>query len=350
LQYKGFLDSGWAESATNIVKFGVDVTPPSTVDSLTASPTTDTAQAGGVTAGTRIHVTWRTKDYDALSGVAYYQVLLDGEKVIPNEGDDQGRVFDLAGRYEPAATIENLTPGKHTVAVYAVDRAGNEGKSVSTSVFSDPDEPTITITRPSGTLIGPKPTIAATASDIGGVRWVKFKFGNDIISTMDTAPYTDTVDLTGYPSGEYTLTAIVCDMYGRTIETAKVVTLDKTPLVISSFSRNYSLFYPIKRDKYYDNLTISFYANKSCSARVLITNSSGKLVRTLTKSASSGKSSLSWDGKWSTDGKAHTGTYYLQVSASDSAGNSVTTGKLKTSIRNYQVVKVSGNRVRIISR
>ena len=130
----------------------------------------------------------------------------------------------------------------------------------------------------------------------------------------------------------------------------KTVTLDKAPLTISSFSRNYATFYPIKRDKYYDNLTISFYASKACSARVLITNSAGALVRSISKSAGTGKSSVTWDGKWAHDNKAHIGTYYIQVTASDSSGNTYTTGKLKTVIRNYQVVKLSHNRVKIIKR
>ena len=67
-----------------VVKFGIDLTPPAAVQGLMASPTTDTALAGSVTAGTRTHVTWLSQDYDTLSGVAYYQVLLDGTNVIPD--------------------------------------------------------------------------------------------------------------------------------------------------------------------------------------------------------------------------------------------------------------------------
>jgi flagellar hook assembly protein FlgD len=83
---------------------------------------------------------------------------------------------------------------------------------------------------------------------------------------------------------------------------------------------------------------------------VLVTTSSGKLVRTISKSAVNGKNKVTWDGKWSSDNKAHTGTFYVQVTASDSAGNSTSTGKLKTSIRNYEVVKTSTNQVKIVAR
>ncbi|MDR3687683.1 MAG: Ig-like domain-containing protein [Coriobacteriia bacterium] len=350
LQYKGFLDNGWAESATNYVKFGVDVTPPSTVDSLAASPTTDTAMAGSVTAGTRVHITWLTKDYDALSGVAYYQVLLDGVPAIPEgSGDPQGRVFDIPGRAEPAVTIENLTPGQHLIEVYAVDRAGNVGKSVSTTVFSDPDVPQIAFVRPSGDQLGVNASLEASASDIGGVKSVVFQLDGTTVLTKTSAPYSGTADLSAFGPGTHTLTATVTDMYGRQTSVSKQVTLDKTPLTISGFGINYTLFYPIKRDKYRDNLTISFTTSKVSSARVLVTNSSGAVVRTLTKSAIAGKNSLTWDGKWSADNKAHTGTFYIQVTATDSSGNFTATGKLKTAIKNYQII-VSRGKAKVISR
>ena len=65
LQYKAFTNIGWAESATDYIKFGIDVTPPSAPLGLQASPTTDTALAGKTTAGTRMHFTWLTGDYDS---------------------------------------------------------------------------------------------------------------------------------------------------------------------------------------------------------------------------------------------------------------------------------------------
>jgi hypothetical protein len=352
LQYKGFLNNGWAESATNVVKFGIDLTPPSTVDSLTASPTTDTAMAGHVSAGTRTHITWLGKDYDALSGVAYYQVMLDGAKAIPlDTGDTQGRVFDIPGRAEPGVTIENLTPGKHVIEVYAVDRAGNAGNSVSTTVFSDPDVPQIAIVRPSNGLIGLHPLLEASATDVGGIQSVVFRFDGTVVLTKTSAPYSGTADLSAFGAGTHTLTATVTDMFGRTVTATQTVTLDPTALSITKFARNYALFYPIKRDKYYDNLTLSFYTNKVCSAKIAITNSSGTLVRTLSVTGNTGtKNTAVWDGKWSSDNKAHTGTFYLQLTATDAAGNVATTGRLSTVIRNYQVVRISKRKVKIVAR
>ena len=121
-------------------------------------------------------------------------------------------------------------------------------------------------------------------------------------------------------------------------------------IFLSAFSRSASLFYPIKRDGYKDNLTAKFTSNKACTAQLVVRKSSGATVRTITKTVSKGTSSIVWDGKWSTDGKAHTGTFSLQVKATDAAANCATTGKLKTSIRNYQVVKVSGSKIKIVSR
>jgi flagellar hook assembly protein FlgD len=170
------------------------------------------------------------------------------------------------------------------------------------------------------------------------------------LGTDDAAPYVIATNLNGFANGSHQLSATVTDMFGRQVTITKTVTLDKTPLTISSFTRNYATFYPIKRDKYYDNLTITFYASKACPAKVLITNSAGALVLGINKTAVAGKNSVTWDGKWAHDHKAHTGTYYIQVTASDTSGNTFATGKLKTVIKNYLVVKLSHNRVKIIAR
>ena len=351
LQYKGFLDTGWAESDTNVVKFGVDVTAPTMVEGLAASPTTDTAMAGAVSAGTRTHLSWFTKDYDALSGVAYYQVLLDGAPAMGATLDSQGRVFDIAGRIEPAVTVEDLTPGAHTFGVYAVDRAGNAGKTATTVVYSDPDVPTISFTSPTGSYVGVSARISANAADVGGVKNVTFKFdGADIAPPVTAAPYSVQANLGAYAAGLHTLSAVVTDRYGRQVTVSKSVTLDRTPLVLSGFSRTPELFYPIKRDKYKDNSTIYVSVNKSASLTLKVMNSAGTTLRSYQKTVNAGRTSFVWNGTWSSDNKAHTGTFYYQVVATDSAGNVASTGKLSTRIRNYELVKVSKNKVKVIAR
>ncbi|MFZ5450344.1 MAG: flagellar hook assembly protein FlgD [Thermodesulfobacteriota bacterium] len=64
---------------------------------------------------------------------------------------------------------------------------------------------------------------------------------------------------------------------------------------------------------------------------VSVYNSSGTLVRTLDLgSQSSGECDISWDGKDSNGNQVADGTYYYEVSAVDSDGNSVSTATLVT--------------------
>jgi hypothetical protein len=335
LQYKAFTDGGWAESFTNYVRFGLDLTPPTAPSGLAASPTTDTALAP-VTGGSRIHVTWLTGSYDELSGVAYYQVLLDGANIVPDGGDSSGRVVDIAGRAEPAVTIENLTVGKHTIGVEAVDRAGNVSKPATVVAYSDPDAPTISITSPSGSLIGVKPTISATAADQGGVASVVFRLDGDVIGSDAAAPYSITPDLSPYLAGPHVLTATVTDRYGRQVTATKNVSLDKTALTISSVTSSCS-----KR-----KLTIKFNVSRAANVKVslgvvgasktLASSSAAKFTYTYTypKTSSRYPSPLSF-------------TENYTISATDALGNAITS-KGKITIKIAHIVRVSGSKVKIV--
>jgi hypothetical protein len=336
LHYKPFTDAGWADSGTDVVKFGIDLTPPSPPGTLTASPTTDTAMSGEVTPGGRIHLAWITSDWDALSGVAYYQVLLDGAHIVPNGADINGRVVDMAGRAQPAVTIENLTAGKHTLAVEVVDRAGNVGRPSSIDVYSDPDTPTVSITSPSGSSIGVKPTITANASDAGGVVSVVFRLDGTTLATDTSAPYSINPDLSSYSAGTHTLSATVTDHYGRQVTKSKTVTLDKTPLTLSSLKASCS-----KR-----KVTVQFVLNRAASAKLalkvagtsktLTSSSAAKYTFTYTypKKSSRYPSPLSFSETYT-------------ISATDSLGNSLTkTGKV--TIKIARLVKLSGNKVKIV--
>ena len=336
LQYKAFTDLGWAESPTNYVRFGIDLTSPTAPTGLVASPTTGTPLPGNVTAGTRMHFTWLSGDYDELSGVSYYQVLLDGVKVIPDGANDQGRVVDIPGRAEPAVTIENLTAGKHTFEVEAVDRAGNVGAATSTAVYSDPDTPTISITSPSGSLIGVKPTVSATAADQGGVVSVVFRLDGTLISTMNSAPYSSRVDLSAFSDGPHTLTATVTDRFGRTATASKSVTLDKTALSISSVKatgsgRKVSIAFNVSRAA-----TVKLSLKIAGMSKTVTFAGPARYTFTYTypKRSSRYPSPLSFNDTFA-------------ISASDSLGNTASaSGKVKVNIA--RIVRVSGSKVKII--
>ncbi len=354
-----FTTKGYVPQNTNQVAFGIDVTDPFAVAGLQASPSLDASAANRWTAASRAHVTWLADRYDDLSGVAYYKVLVD-DKVVTPEGSSGGRIYEVIGRTPSSLTIEDMPPGKHKISIIAVDRATNEGPAASTYFYSDPDAPKIQLISPSATIIQVKPSLVASASDIGGVKNVIFRLDGVPIGTVttpgsDKVSYSHTPDLSSFAAGTHVLSATVTDMLGRTTAVSKNVTLDKTPVRVTSFSRTPSIFYPLKRDGYYDNSTIKYTLNKTAAVTLRIRDSGGTTRKTFTATKNAGSNSFTWDGKWSSDGKVHIGssgssTYYYQITAVDSAGYTVTTSKISTTMRNYQLVKTGSNTVKVVKR
>jgi len=355
-----FTTKGYVPQNTLSVPFGIDVTDPRAVANLKASPGVDAiADADPWTAASRAHVTWLGDRYDDLSGVAYYKVLVDGEPVTPAESS-QGRIYEVIGRTPSAVTLENMPAGKHKISIIAVDRATNEGPAASTYFYSDPDAPKIQLIAPTATIIQVKPSLVASASDLGGVKNVTFRLDGVSVGTVttpgaDKVSYSHTPDLSSFAAGTHVLSATVTDMLGRTSVVSKNVTLDKTPVRVTNFTRTPAIFYPVKRDGYYDNSTIKYTLNKTATVTLKIRDSGGTVRKTFTATKNAGNNSFTWDGKWSSDGKVHIGssgssTYYYQITAVDSAGYSMTTSKISTTMRNYELVKTGPNTVKVVKR
>lgn len=129
-----------------------------------------------------------------------------------------------------------------------------------------------------------------------------------------------------------------------------MITLDKTPLLLSSFRRTPSIFYPIIHDGYRDYSHLTFKLNRAARVVLAVKNSKGKTIRTIKKSCVAGTSKMSWDGKYASDESAHVGTFTYQLTATDSLGNIVKSAKLTTTIRNYQLVRTSSSSVKVIPR
>ncbi len=356
-----FTTKAVCQQVTSHVTIGVDVTKPRAVTGLSASPSLDASLAGSWTSASRAHLTWAADRYDDLSGVAYYRVFVDDKPVIPaGETDSLGRIFEVLGRTTAAVTIEDMPPGKHKISVIAVDRATNEGPAANTYFYSDPDVPKIQLVSPTATIIQVKPSLVASASDIGGVKSVVFRIDGISVGTVttpgsDKVSYSYTPDLSSFPAGTHVLSATVTDMVGRTSVVNKNVTLDKTPVRVTNFSRTPSIFYPVIREGYYDNSTIKYTLNKAATVTLSIRDSGGTTRKTFTAAKNAGNNSFTWDGKWASDGKVHIGssgsaTYYYQITAVDSAAYSATTSKISTTIRNYQLVKTGRNTVKVVRR
>jgi len=346
-----FTTKGYVPQFTSTVKIGIDVTAPRAVAGVVASPSLNESLSGAWTSASRATVSWTPDRYDDLSGVAYYKILLDGQPVIPAEADDrQGRVYEVLGRTPSSVTIENMPAGKHKLSVVAVDRATNEGPAADTFFYSDPDTPTVAFGSFSRT-VGTRPTFSVVTSDAAGIRQVVYRLDGTLLGTQTSSPFSISPSLSAFSSGTHTLTATASDYLGRAVTISTSIKLDKTPLSISSFSRSASIFYPIKRDDFGDNSTVKFRVNKPCSVTLTIRTSKGTTIRTLTKSAVTGKTNkIIWNGKWSKDGKAHTGKYSYQLSGKDSVGYTDKTGKLYVTIRDYQLKRTGGDSIRVVPR
>jgi hypothetical protein len=339
----------YVPQSTSTIVFGIDVTAPRAVTGLVVSPSLDESQAGRWTSASRAVVTWDPDRYDDLSGVGYYKVLIDGVLATP-EGtqNTKGRLYEVIGRTPASVTIENMPPGRHRVSIVAVDRATNESPATSSYFLSDPDTPTVTFGSFSRT-VGLHPTFSVVASDSAGVKEVVYRLDGTVLGTRTSSPFSIAPSLSGFSSGNHTLTATAFDQYGRSAVVSTTIKLDRTPLYLTSFSRTPSIFYPIIREGYKDYSTLTFRLNKAASVTLTVRNSKGTTVRTIKKSGTAGANSMKWDGKYSSDGRAHTGTFTYQLTASDTVGNTVKSVKLSTTIRNYEL-SVRGSRVKVVPR
>ncbi len=103
----------------------------------------------------------------------------------------------------------------------------DEGESTSGDVTA----PAVAFTAPTdgATITGAATTVTATATDAGGVASVEFLVDGVAISPggFDVlAPYTVSMDTTGYPDGTHTLTARATDTSGNVATASITVTVD----------------------------------------------------------------------------------------------------------------------------
>jgi len=156
-------------------------------------------------------------------------------------------------------------------------------------------------------------------------------------------------DLSGFRNGAHVLTVRVTDNSGYTASSTRAFTLDKTPPTLSSVTSGPSPFYPRKRDGYKDNHTVKFRSNEKATAKLVVKNSKGKTIRTITKSVSTGSSSIKWNGK-TTSGKMIAGKYRWTLYLTDGAGNRSSGKSGSATIRFYQISKTGRSTVRIVER
>lgn len=338
-----FFDNTQVATRTVSGGFGIDVTPPLPVSKITARPSAGYVGPVGVYFPTgRANVSWEDKEYDLLSGVAKYDVYLNGELI-------EHPVFHL-GHTTTSITIEDLLPGKNTIEVKTVDRATNVGPGVKTYFYSDPDVPTVKITAPADNgYVGVNATFKADAKDLAGIQSVKFALNGVVIGTDTSAPYSLTKNLSAYSAGPHTITATAKDMYGREVSTTHTFLIDKTIPTLTGFSAAPNPFFPVLKDGYKDTMTVKFTTNENVTAHLYVYESRGRVIRHISGPVAAGTRSIVWDGAdWS--GKVSTGSFSLRVAVVDKGGNTTWSPRVYTTIRDYEIVRIAPNAVRIIPR
>jgi len=354
LHYNFFNEFTMSNTTLNI-PFGVDLTPPLPVSKLTVRPYIGYAgPAGTWQPNSRVVVAWEDKEYDALQNTAAYEVWLNDKLVTDDEDPEAPEYVYHIGPAYTSFTIENLPPGKNKIAVKVVDRAKNVGPAVATYYYSDPDVPKIAITSPVDNGLVPRSAIfAANATDGAGIQYVQFYLDGVLVGTDTTAPYSISKDMAAYANGTHTLLVKTKDMLGREVTDSTTFTLDKTPPAISAVADSPDPFYPNLKEGYKDLGYYSFNANEAGYAYFYVYDSAGKLLTALSRPAAVGKVGFSWDGTYnqypSTE-VATNYTYRYRFMLKDPAGNQTWSGLYSTTVRDYELVRVAPNAVRVVAR
>ncbi|MDZ4178309.1 MAG: Ig-like domain-containing protein [Coriobacteriia bacterium] len=342
-------DSGRFANTTIHIPLGIDVTPPAPVSKLVARPYKAYTGATGPNvwfAEERCDIQWENKQYDSLSGTGIYEIWVNG--VLHDS-----RLWSLGHTYTNV-TLEDdvIKPGSNKIDIVAVDRAGNRSLPTTTYFKSDPDEPTISILTPKRDSLVPRTsTFAVDAKDLGGVRNVRFFIDGKLVHTATKAPYSVPLNLATYANGKHTFSATVTDMFGRQASASTTFNLDKTPVAISNVSFGPNPFYPIIREGYKDNMVVNFRLSEPASMQLIVRSPDNEVWATRSGSRAAGAASMVWDGA-GPDGFVApvNATYTWRLRAADRAGNVTWSPTYSVLIRNYELIRVAPNAVRVVAR
>jgi hypothetical protein len=330
-----FTSLGYCSTETYSVSMRQDVTAPSSVDSLTVSPARVQDGTMTILPTARANILWKPAEYDSLSGVIYYELFVDG---VNRESD----IWVSEGFTPQGITVENLTPGKHVIGVRAVDRATNIGPTASIPVYSDPDTPTISFSKPAGSWLGLRPALAVNTSDLGGIRHVVYRLDGHVIATSINSPFSAKPNLKYFKAGKHVLTATATDMYGRTATTKKNVRLDKVAPKIT-VSVSVSKLKVTVKARTSEAGAIRFWYNGSLSS------TQGKEVIKYVNKAATRSVTFRVDRVPDTSNLFYMGVRVpWSVQSVDYAGNYSKYRSGRKTVRYYRIVKTANNQAKII--
>ncbi len=192
---------------TNRASFFIDITSP---DVHLTSP-----EKEKILATENVTVEWDGSD--EVSGIDFYELILDGE--LEYEGSEE--------RYE----LTNLTDGEHSIKLRAVDRAGNEDLD-NTSFLVDTTPPDLQIISPEeGEKVGEDSVkVEWEASDaIAGINYFEVRIKGK--SWRNLGPSLD-YEFTGLEDGEYTVEVRALDQVGNSGIEDVTFTVNTVPPVV----------------------------------------------------------------------------------------------------------------------
>jgi hypothetical protein len=305
----------------------IDTTAP-TVPALNALPT--------AWQGTNsVAMSWGAST-DALSGLATYVVYVNGAEAFRTT--------------QNTVPVTGLHQGSNTVAVAALDRAGNLSAKASGTVKVDSIAPTVTISSPKNrTVVGAHPTFTAVPSDAAGISKVVFQIDSLAPTTVTRSPWSITPNLTSLSNTSHVLKVTAYDMYGRASSPAYATFwVDKTAPSLSVRSVAPTPFFPKLRDNYADDLFFAYTLGEYSRVTLRVTNSSGAVVRTISGSAKAGRNQFTWNGENGSGNVVAAGDYAVRVIATDPYGNTSTTRAYGVQVRYFILKRLASNKVQVI--
>jgi len=152
---------------------------------------------------------FRLAENGSFSGVAF-QPFTDGRAVVDfNVSAGDGRKNISAQFRDPSGMVVTA--------------------ALDGGVLVDTQPPVVTLTNPApGSLIRQPITIEATASDVSGIRDVRFYLGNELLATRTSAPYSYNWNTDAVADGNYVTRAVATDAAGRVSEQSAAVSVSHT--------------------------------------------------------------------------------------------------------------------------
>lgn len=184
----------------------------------------------GVNAPPTVQITYPTEG----------QTVSGNVTIAANASDDGGaptvRFFvdntllgeDSTAPYEMPWNTADTNNGSHTIAVEAVDSAGQTARATVTVTVNNADAPpAVRITSPAnGSTVSGAVQLSADATDDRPGVSVQFLVNGSVLANDASAPFQATWDTSSLPNGSYTIAAVARDSAGQTAQDQIAVTVD----------------------------------------------------------------------------------------------------------------------------